>query len=99
MKFTEEDCLFFKKIEESPLCDGAVVRMAQPNPFNKVQLGKKRLLEKLMIDRLSDNQKIVTRCMTDSDLQRGAFPILSSKIFDKIRNRNEGSCTADGARP
>jgi type I restriction enzyme R subunit len=55
------------------------------NPLDKFQLGVRKLIEDLMIQRMTENDKIVTRYMDDSDFQRTAFPILAREIFDAIR--------------
>ncbi len=55
------------------------------NPLDKFQLGVRKLIEDLMIQRMSENDKIVTRYMDDGEFQRVAFPILSKQIFDAVR--------------
>ena len=55
------------------------------NPLDKFQLGVRKVIENLMIQRMLENDKIVTRYMDDSDFQRVAFPILSKEIFEAIR--------------
>jgi type I restriction enzyme R subunit len=40
-----------------------------------------------MIERMGENDKIVTRYMADNDFQGTAFPILAKEIFDTIRER------------
>jgi type I restriction enzyme R subunit len=53
-------------------------------------LGIRKLIEEFMIERMGENDKIVTRYMADSDFQGAAFPILAKEIFATIRER-EGS--------
>ena len=63
------------------------------NPLDKFQLGVRKLIEDLMIQRMTENDKIVTRYMDDSDFQRTAFPILAREIFEAVRaehSLNEG---------
>ena len=44
-----------------------------------------------MIERMAENDKIVTRYMADREFQGSAFPILAKEIFDSIRgSRNLG---------
>lgn len=50
---------------------------AMANPLDKFQLGVRKLIEDLMIQRMAENDKIVTRYMDDGDFQRTAFPILT----------------------
>jgi type I restriction enzyme R subunit len=40
-----------------------------------------------MIERMGENDKIVTRYMADNDFQGAAFPILAKEIFETIRAR------------
>ena len=38
-----------------------------------------------MIERMGENDKIVTRYMADRDFQAAAYPILVREIFDAVR--------------
>jgi len=42
------------------------------------------LIEEMMIQRMGENDKIVTRYMDDPEFQNSAFPILAKEIFDAI---------------
>ena len=44
-----------------------------------------------MIDRMAENDKIVTRYMADQEFQGAAFPILAKEIFEAIRSTDEGT--------
>ena len=59
------------------------------NPLDKFQLGIRKLIEDLFIQRMVDNDGIVTRYMDDEAFQNVAFPILAKEIFDSIRARDE----------
>lgn len=83
--FSEEDRLFFHQIMLRATHDPQVVQTAMANPLDKFQLGVHKLIESLMVQRMMENDKIVTRYMDDSTFQRTAFPILSKAIFDAIR--------------
>ncbi len=85
--FTEEDRLFFEQIREKATMHEQVIRTAMANPLDKFQLGIRKLIEELMIQRMSDNDKIVTRYMDDQAFQDSTFPILSKEIFESIRSR------------
>ena len=37
-----------------------------------------------MIQRMTENDRIVTRYMDDGDFQRAAFPVLAREIFEAI---------------
>jgi len=38
-----------------------------------------------MIERMGENDKIVTRYMADRDFQAAAYPVLAREIFDAVR--------------
>ena len=53
-----------------------------------------------MIERMAENDKIVTRYMADSDFQGSAFPILARQIFETIRAGVAGiGAGTQGPRP
>ncbi|CAN5618247.1 DEAD/DEAH box helicase family protein [soil metagenome] len=93
-EFTEEDRLFFEQIKEKAVKSQKVIDTALSNPLDKFQLGVKKLIEDLMIQRLSDNDDIVTRYMDDDAFQSAAFPILTREIFASI-NAAAGRKTVD----
>ena len=90
-EFTEEDRLFFEQIKERAAKNEQIIKTAQANPqFEKFQLGIRKLIEEMMIQRMGENDKIVTRYMDDPEFQNSAFPILAREILDAI---NEASPT------
>jgi len=82
--FADEDRLFFEQIKARATNSPEVVRLRQANPFDKFQLGLRRMLEDLMIQRMSENDKIVTRYMDDKSFEDAAFAVLSRVIYDAI---------------
>jgi type I restriction enzyme, R subunit len=90
-QFTEEDRLFFQQIKEKACKDQKVIQTALANPLDKFKLGIRKLIEDLMIDRMAENDKIVTRYMADQDFQGAAFPILADEIFTAIRKSSSSS--------
>ncbi|CAN5513069.1 hypothetical protein BH18VER1_BH18VER1_03090 [soil metagenome] len=93
-EFTEEDRLFFEQIKEKAVKSQKVIDTALSNPLDKFQLGVKKLIEDLMVQRLADNDDIVTRYMDDDAFQSAAFPILTREIFASI-NAAAGRKTVD----
>jgi type I restriction enzyme, R subunit len=85
-EFSEEDRLFFQQIMEKAVNEPRIVNTALANSLDKFELGIRKLLEDLMIERMADNDKIVTRYMSDGDFQGAAFPILAREIFEVIRS-------------
>jgi type I restriction enzyme R subunit len=87
--FTEEDRLFFEQIREKAGKNDSVIQTAQANNFDKFQLGIKKIIETMMIQRISESDAIVTRYMDDADFQKVIFPILARQIYDDVRTVNE----------
>jgi type I restriction enzyme, R subunit len=99
-QFSEEDRLFFQQIKERACRNTQVVQTALANPLDKFELGIRKLIEDLMIERMGENDKIVTRYMADRDFQSSAFPILAREIFQTIRSRSPSNAsTAAVAAP
>jgi type I restriction enzyme R subunit len=92
--FSEEDRLFFQQIKEKACKNDQVIQTAMANPLDKFVLGIRKLVEDLMIDRMAENDKIVTRYMADQEFQGAAFPILAKEIFEAIRSKDEGDLRA-----
>lgn len=84
-QFGEEDRLFFQQIKEKACKDKQVIQTALANPLDKFELGIRKLIEDFMIERMGENDKIVTRYMADREFQGSAFPILAKEIFDTVR--------------
>ncbi len=82
--FTEEDRLFFEQIKEKATNHPRVIQLRQANPFDKFQLGLRKMLEDLMIQRMGENDKIVTRYMDDKAFEDTAFGVLSRVIYEAI---------------
>ena len=68
--------------------DQKIINTALANSLDKFELGIRKLLEDLMIERMSENDKIVTRYMSDKDFQGAAYPILAREIFETIHSKN-----------
>ena len=86
-QFSEEDRLFFQQIKEKACKSEQIIQTALANPLDKFELGIRKLIESLMIERMGENDKIVTRYMADQDFQSSAFPILAKEIFEAVRGR------------
>ncbi len=83
-EFSEEDRLFFEQIKEKAMKDDKIVQTAEANTLDKFQLGIKKLIENLMIQRMAENDEIVSRYMEDIDFQEAAYSVLSEEIYKKI---------------
>ncbi|MGK5091775.1 type I restriction endonuclease [Deltaproteobacteria bacterium TL4] len=87
--FSEEDRLFFEQIKEKASKDTRVIQTAMANPLDKFELGIKAIIESLMMQRMSENDGIVTRYMDDSNFQKTIFPILAKEIYKSILDKSE----------
>jgi type I restriction enzyme R subunit len=86
-QFSEADRLFFQQIKEKACKSEKVIQTAMANPLDKFELGVRKLIEGLMIERMAENDKIVTRYMADQEFQGSAFPILAREIFEAVRRK------------
>ena len=75
------------------------MRTALANPLDKFELGIRKLIEELMIERMGENDKIVTRYMADQQFQGSAFPILAREIFEAVRAKQPGGAATADADP
>ena len=82
--FSEEDRLFFEQIKEKASKDERIIQTAKANPLDKFELGIKAIIESLMMQRMSENDGIVTRYMDDRSFQKTVFPILAKEIYKSI---------------
>ena len=98
-EFTEEDRLFFQQIKEKACNSEQIVQTALANPLDKFELGIRKLVENLMIERMADNDRIVTRYMADKEFQASAFPILAREIFDAVRSQSRDDFPLQEAAP
>lgn len=85
--FKDEDRLFFEQIKEKACNDERIIETAKANPLDKFELGIKKMIENFMIQRMADNDKIVTRYMDDKDFQSVVFPLLAKEIFLTVHKR------------
>lgn len=82
--FTDEDRLFFEQIKEKACKDERVIQTAKANTLEKFELGIRKIIESLMMQRMSENDDIVTRYMDDADFQKVLFPLLARDIYRVI---------------
>ena len=97
-EFSEEDRLFFQQIKEKACNDTRVVDTARANSLDKFELGVRKLIEDLMVQRMGDNDAIVTRYMGDAQFQATAFPVLARAIFESVRARDGRANTTGASR-
>ena len=80
--FTDGDRLFWVQVKERAVRDEHVQQTGRANPYDKFALGIREPLKRMMLDRMADNDAIVTRYMSDQAFEETAFPILARAIFE-----------------
>lgn len=82
--FSDEDRLFFEQIKEKASKDDRIIQTAKANNLDKFELGIKKILESLMMQRMAENDEIVSRYMDDSEFQKTVFPLLAKEIYENV---------------
>jgi type I restriction enzyme, R subunit len=83
--FTPEDQLFFDQITQTARKDEEVVQRAHANAFDNFSLAIRQKIADFMIDRLAQNQDIVSKYFNESEFQELAFRVLAQRIYEEIR--------------
>jgi type I restriction enzyme R subunit len=84
-EFKPADQLLFDQFVADAKADDEVVLRANANPLDAFALSMKEKIEGLMVDRMDQNQEIVTRYLNDSQFQALAFRLLVRRIYDEAR--------------
>ena len=88
-RLTFNKLLFFDHIMEKASKDERVIQTAMANPLDKFELSIKTIIESLMMQRMAENDGIVTRYMDDSSFQKTIYPILAKEIYRNILEKQE----------
>ena len=86
--FANEDRLFFEQIKERAVRNEHVRQTALANPLDKFSLGIRDMVGRLMIERMGENDALVTRYMNDPEFQEIAFSDLAREIFESVTSRS-----------
>lgn len=87
--FTDADRLFFEQILEKAQQHEEVVRKAKTNPYDKFELGIKKIIKEIMMQRIKENDDIVSRYLDDDEFQKIALTILASELYGNINKSIE----------
>ena len=87
--FTDEDRLFFEQVKERAARDEHVRQTALANTLDKFSLGIRPQIEKLMIERIADNDTLVTRYMNDPEFQELVFTGLTRAIYQAVETSEQ----------
>ena len=74
---------------------GDIHRTAEANPFDKFSLGVQALIEVLMIERMADNDALVTRYLSDPEFREVVSVGLLKAIFGAVTSQQHQTATLD----
>ena len=83
-EFSEGERLFFQQVHEDAISRDDIRRTAQANPFDKFSLGIRPQLQNLLLQRMADNDALVTRTLTDPDFGEIVYAGLLRDIFERV---------------
>lgn len=85
-EFKEQDELFWDQVVEVAVSDEAIAQRAQANSFEHFALPLKGQIDELVIDRMDQNQSMVSHFFNDSELHEAVFLMLAKRIYAKSRS-------------
>ena len=83
-EFTEADRLFFEQVKEEAKADDDVRLKATANTLDNFSIAMRQKIADLMVERIEQNQAIVTRYLDQKDFQDIAFRELVKAIYDDV---------------
>ena len=83
-EFTDTEQLFLEQVHQDAVDRDDIRETARANPFDKFTVGVAPQLPKLMIQRMADNDELVTRCLNDADFGKIVFDGLLRGIFEAV---------------
>lgn len=58
-----------------------LIKSIEEDPLDKFELGIKTIIESLMMQRMFENDTIVSRYMDDKEFQKTVLPLLAQEIY------------------
>ena len=83
--FANADRLLLEQFLHHAVHDEEIRSIAEANTFDKFSLGAQALIQDLMIDRMTENDALVTRCLSDPEFREVVYVGLLRGIYDAIR--------------
>ena len=81
---TGEDRLFFEQVKERAVQDEHVRNVAVNNSPDKFALDVRKRVEALMLERMSENNGLVTDYINKPDYQEIVFSLLAKAVYDEV---------------
>ena len=83
--FTNSERLFLEQLQQDAMGREDIRSIAEANTFEKFNLNVQELLEELMVDRMSENNALVTRYLGGGEFQEVVAVGLLRGIFDAVK--------------
>ena len=83
-EFTEEDRFFFEQVKARAVRNEHIRQTARANTLDKFSLGIRPEIGKLMMERMGENDALVTKYLSDKEFQHIAFEVLAREIFKAV---------------
>lgn len=83
--FTQADQLFFYQVIEEAKADEEMVQQARANDLANFSLAAKQKVQDMMVERLENNEEIVTKYLHEDDYQTVVFKQLAKRIYEGAR--------------
>lgn len=85
--FTDSERLFLQQVQQDAMRRDDIRQTAEANPFDKFSLGVQALIQELLIDRMAENDALVTRYLSDPEFREVVSVGLLRGIFDAITSQ------------
>ncbi len=92
-EFTDSDRLFFEQIKESAVEDETIRQTALANSLENFKLVISPQVTRLMYERMSANDQLVTRYMDDPDFRSLVFEGIAQEIFLAVADTSSRGCS------
>jgi type I restriction enzyme R subunit len=83
--FNQADQLFFDQIVEAAVIDEGLRQAAAVNPEDKFELVFRRLLERLFVERMDQDEEIFVRYMNDPPFRDAVSAWMASEAYRRLR--------------
>src|SRR5262249_19137977 len=83
--FNQADQLFFDQIVEAAVADEDMRQAAAVNPEDKFELVFRNLLERLVVERMDQNEEIFVRYMNDTPFRDVVSAWMASEAYRRLR--------------
>ena len=87
--FNKADQLFFDQIVEAAVADDELRQTAAVNPEGKFDLVFRSLIERLLVERMDQNEDIYVRYMNDQEFREVVSEWLSSQAYRRLRDAGD----------